>query len=1103
MSIDQGQVGSERRVVTVLFADIAGFTAMTEHLDPETVTDVMNDIFAMLGADVEAVGGHVDKVVGDEVMALFGAPVAHEDDALRAVRAAVGMHRGMDARAEVFRKVLRRAPRLRIGIHSGLVVWGAMGPPGQARFTVMGDVVNLAYRLQSAAPEGGILVSDAIYRQIRGVFLTKAWAPIAVRGKSEPVAVYEIVGERERAEAMHRPPFVDRQADLEHLQDFFARTRRGRAQVVVITGDPGVGKTRLVEEFITALPHDVALLQATCPPYGGQSLGPLTSLFRQFAGLTGSVTLKDVESRVPMGERTAQAAVILSRLFNLTEVPQDGDISHETALLVAAEAIRRMLTKPTVVWIEDLQWADTGTREILPQLVDHLNDTPLLLIANQRAGDEPLIWGKRTAASMMPLDPLNDADARALLIQLLGEELPQQIELTLLERAAGNPFYLSEIVATLSSTGILVKDDRGHWRVAGSVEQVLPDTIQAALLARVDRLGPDLRALIQRAAVVGNIFRRSLLAELSSDVDIKPLLAQLEDASLIRRLDLLAPDPEYVFVHPLFREVAYNSLLIKHQVALHRAIAEAMERLSPERAGDMAKALGTHFDLAGVPEKALPYLLQAGRSAYQRYATGEAVVLLERVRALAEVAGDVTAAIDASELLGELYERVQVKGARARAEVWQYVRAHIDPAKEPIRAARAAIKGAHALLLDGKRSETWQLLDEAQMLLPADHVLWSDLYGVRSLTLIVEARYQEALDAAVQAVEISNRLGGLHDRARAHNFLSHPTILPLLGDEGRRIIREWVREVEAAGDEWALVAASQSFTGDVWTRGIVDDDVLRLADVAIRKSSEHGWTHDEAKARVLLGWGQFLIGQWPEAEANLQWAQRVLEDSAGQLADVGWLILLPYARGNLAMARGRLDEAKDIFQDGLANVGFHAPIFLNHDLARCLLMLGHIEAAKEAMSASLAARDRLKCIICGCQANGIAAEFCAAVAEHEQARELAAQAEETAAKIGHVATLVRANRARARVALREGNAAVAMSAAEAAVERGLGLPLRQPYEHAQSLVVLGQACFASGEAVRAAEGWAEARKIFERQGALWHLHELEGMVVSGPARSGD
>jgi len=1097
MSIDSSTKGSERRVVTVLFADIVGFTAMTEHLDPETVTDVMNDIFAMLGADVETVGGHVDKVVGDEVMALFGAPVAHEDDALRAVRAAMGMHRDMSAHAEAFRKVLGRQPRLRIGIHAGRVVWGTMGPPGEARFTVMGDVVNLASRLQRAAPEGGILVSEAVFRQVRGVYLTKPWEPLVFRGKSDPVAVYEIVGERERAEAMQRPPFVDRQAELKQLHDLFARTQRGRAQVVVITGEPGVGKTRLVEEFIGALPHDVALLQAACPPYGGESLGPLASLFRQFAGLTGPVSLKDVEARIPMGERTPQAAAILSRLFNLTEVPKDSDISDETALLVAAEAIRRMLTRPTVVWIEDLQWADIGTREILPQLVDRLNDTPLLLIANQRAGDEPLIWGKRTAASMTPLDPLDETDARALLVQLLGEKLPQEVELTLLDRAAGNPFYLNEIVATLSSTGILVKDDRGHWRVTGTVEQVLPDTIQAALLARVDRVGPELRAVIQRAAVVGVVFRRSLLAELSTSADIKPLLVQLEEAYLIRRLDVLGPDPEYMFVHPLLREVAYNSLLTKHQIALHRAIAEAMERLSTKQAADMSKSIGTHFDLASVPEKALPYLLQAGRSAVQRYATREAIGLLERVRALAEVTSNEAAAVDACELLGELYERVQVKGARIRLDVWQYVLAHVDQAKEPIRAARAAIFVADTQLLIGKLSETWRLLNEVETLLPGDHVLWSQLYAVRSRALMVESRYQEALDAALQGVEIANRLGRLYDRARAYNFLSHPSIIPLLGDEGRRIIREWVREVEAVGDERVLIEAGMSLTSDVWTRSIVDDDVLRLAEQTIRKSAEQGWTHDEAKSRVLLGWGQFLIGKWADAEANLQWAQRVVEESQGQLVDVSWLILLPYALGNLAMAQGKLEEAKAIFQDGIARIGFHAPIWLNHDLARCLLMLGQVEAAKEAMRASIAARDRWKCIICGCQANGIIAEFWAALAERERAKESAAQAEETATRIGHIATLVRVNRARAGVALREGNPVGAVAAAEAAVKHNLSLPLHQPFEYAQSLVVLGQARFAAGEAARAVESWVEAREIFNRLGARWHLHELEAVVASG------
>ncbi len=240
---------SERRLVAVLFADIAGFTAIAENLDPELVTDVMNDIFTALGAEVEAVGGHVDKVIGDSLMALFGAPVAHEDDAHRAVRAALAMQQAIAARQGSLQRSLGETVRLRIGIHSGQVVWGVVGPPGQALPTVMGDVVNVASRLQRAAPEGGVLVSDAVYRQIRGTYLCKTWEPLVVKGKTDPVAVYEILGERERAEPMHRPPLVDRRLELEQLENLFARIRRGRAEVAVIIGDPGVGKTRLIEEF--------------------------------------------------------------------------------------------------------------------------------------------------------------------------------------------------------------------------------------------------------------------------------------------------------------------------------------------------------------------------------------------------------------------------------------------------------------------------------------------------------------------------------------------------------------------------------------------------------------------------------------------------------------------------------------------------------------------------------------------------------------------------------------------------------------------------------------------------------------------------------------
>ncbi len=1095
MSVRAEGPSSERRVVTVLFADVAGFTAMAERLDPEIVTDVMNEIFGVLGAEVEAVGGHVDKVIGDSLMALFGAPVAHEDDALRAVRAAVGMHRAIRAREAMLTRSFGQPPHLRIGIHSGQVVWGVVGPPGQAQPTVMGDVVNLASRLQRAAPEGGVLVSDVIWRQVRGSYLSKTWEPLVVKGKAEPVAVYEVLGARDHAESMARPPFVDRTHDLEQLGDLFARAKRGRAQVEVVIGDPGVGKTRLVEEFVGSFGDGVVLLQTSCPPYGGQSLGPLADLFRQLAGLTGSQTVSDVQARIPLGDRAAQAAVILSRLFGLAEVPPGDEVSHDTALLVTAESIRRMIVRPTIVWIEDLQWADPGTREILPFIMERLQETPLLLIASLRAGEEPATWGKRTAVTTMQLDALGEEDARALLRAILGEALPEPIERALIAKGGGNPFYISEIVATLGSHRILVRDDTGKWRVTGSVEEVLPDTIHGALLARLDRLAPDLRAFVQRAAGVGSSFRQSLISALTPEADVAEFLRQLEEAYIVRRLDVLEADPEFTFAHPLLREVAYGSLLLKHQAVLHGQIAEAMERLYSTRGEELAKVIGTHYDRAGRPRQALPYLVEAGRQAVRRYAPNEAIELLERARTLAEENGETARCIEACEALGDLYPRVQGHGPKKWFAVWNYVLTHVEPSTDPARAARAAVRAAWAKANDNELAEARRYLAQAARLITPDDALGSDLNVALAQTLTMESRYREALDAARTAVEIADRRGTLSDRARAYNMLAHPALLPLLGEDGRRIMREWVAEVEGTGDVRLFIDANFSYTSEVWTRGIVSDDILRRLEDSFRNTREYGWTADEIDHRVILGWARFLLGQWEESGTHLRLAHDLVEEHGGRFQHWAFMIILPYALGNLSMASGRLDEARAIFERGLARAQFHAPIWLNHGLAQCQWMLGDAAAARDSMERSLQARDRFRCIICGCQANGIAAEFFAALGDAGRADSLAREAESTAVEIGHVTTRIRAMRAQARLALAGGAPDRAVEIAQQAVTLGRSMPLAQPYELGQSLLVLGSVQSAAGRTDSASVSWQEARSLFERLGAAWHLRQVEEAIA--------
>jgi adenylate cyclase len=1080
---------SERRVVTVLFADIAGFTAIAERLDPEVVTDAVNEIFTALGAEIQATGGHVDKVIGDSVMALFGAPTAHEDDALRAVRAALAMHAAVEARQEALRRLLGQPVRLRIGIHSGLVVWGRVGPPGQATPTVMGDAVNLASRLQRAAPEGGVLVSDVVYRQIRGVYAARAWVPIEVKGKAEPVPVYEIVAERD-AEPIARPPFVDREDELRSLNDLWDRAARGRAQVAVVMGEPGIGKTRVVEEFVVRLPPDAGRLQSSCPPYGGSSLGPLAELFRQLAGLRGRVTPEDVEGRVPFGERTPQAARVLVRLFDLGSVALAEDGDHETALLVAAEAIRRMIVRPTLAWVEDVQWADAGTRELLPFMMDRMADAPLLVVVTLRPDGEPLTWGRRTTVTTLQVPTLADADACALLAGLLGHRPPVAVEAAITEKAGGNPFYLNELVATLTSSGALVMDDSGRWRAAGPLHDVLPESVHAAVLARLDRLPPGLRGVLQRAAVVGSSFHRSQLEALSPGADVATSLRQLEAADLVRVRDPFSADPEYAFGHPLVREAAYRALLAKQRAVLHLAVAEALEATPGGPADELAKTIAAHFLHGGHPERAVPYLLRAGRRAAGRYAAREAIELLEETRRLAEEAGLVDAGVEACELLGDLYLRVQDRGPKAWFGAWEFVRQHVDPTADPLRRARAAIRAASALIHDNQTDDASRYLAEAAALIPDGDPLASDLHRVRAHVLVMASEYRAALDEARTAVEIANARGTLADRSRAYAMLAQPAILPLMGDEGRRLMTAWVAEAAASGDERLLIEARHFLVSDVWTRGLVDADLLRTADDALRRAEEHGWTRDEAALAQLVAWARFLIGDWPAAERHIGRAHALMEEHGGRLQGL-YAILLPLLRANIEMGAGRLPAARAILREALRYARFHSPIWLNHDLARCEWMLGEETPAREAMERSLDARDRLKCIICGCQADGIAAEFFAQIGDDERADALAGVAERTAREIGHVTTAIRAQRARARTALRRGAGEAALRAAREAAALGAGLPIVQPLEHGQSQALLAAAWQAVGDGEQAAAAWEEARQLFAGLPAPWFLRRLE------------
>ncbi len=455
--------------------------------------------------------------------------------------------------------------------------------------------------------------------------------------------------------------------------------------------------------------------------------------------------------------------------------------------------------------------------------------------------------------------------------------------------------------------------------------------------------------------------------------------------------------------------------------------------------------------------------------------------------------------MEACELLGELYHRVHDRGVKDRVNVWSAVMRSTVADHDPIRRARAAVEAADALVHDNQLVDAKGYLEEAERLLPPDHPLWSGVEGVRAFMFILDSRFREALAAARRAVDIANRGGTMLERSRAHSILAHPAILPLMGEAGRETMRAWLAEAEASGDERLIIDGRHFILSDTWTRGIVDETQLRQAEEGVRKAGEMGWTLDEASLRMVLGWGYFLTGRWLEAGSHLGRANTLVESQGGRIRGM-FHLLLPYFRGNLAMGYGRIDEARRIFEGGLAHARFHDLIWLNHDLGRCHQMRGDLAAAEGAMAEAQAARDRFRCIVCGCQADGVTAEFYAAVGDGAQAALLMARAAETAEEIGHVATLIRVRRAKARVALARGAVGEAVEAAHGAVALGEGLPLPQVLEQGQSLLLLGQAQAAAGDGDAARTSWEEARNRFSALGASWFLRQVEETQGAASAR---
>jgi class 3 adenylate cyclase len=653
----------ERKPVTAVFADVVNSTVLTASMDPEDWTEIMSDAFTRMSDVIYRYEGTIARLMGDGILAFFGAPVAHEDDPERAVRCALDMIATVDDLGTKLRGARGIDFGIRAGVNTGPVVVGTVGSDLMYEYTAMGDAVNIAARMQGAARPGTVLVTATTFRFIAPVFDAVELEPLSVKGKSEPVVAFEIRGPKQlpgrtRGLAGLGSAMVGRDSELATLDGLVGVVRAGRGRAVCVIGEPGLGKTRLISELRPrATEAGLAWAEGRCVSYGRSLPYHLVArIVRSFIGLGPTAddaeTRRALESRIGelLGADAPSAILYLGHLLGLQLSPED--LARVTSIDPVflqgryAQSMRQVIRAttaraPLALVCDDVHWADSASTELLADLMALASELPLLMLVACRPDQDAAGWRFVTTArelfadtlAEIELRPLSTEDSRALIGNLLDvRSLPVHVRDFISLRAEGNPLFVEEVIRMLIDRGA-VAPSGGGWAATMRIETVeIPETIHGLLLARIDGLPDDPKHVLRVASVIGRRFSLPVVEHViggERPTNIGPPLAALEARGLVR-VAAVEPAIEYLFQHVLIQEAAYNSLLKPERRRLHAAVADALEVLHPERPASLAPVLARHLDEAGAAARAIPYLLQAGRQAAVGFAIHEARAAYDR-----------------------------------------------------------------------------------------------------------------------------------------------------------------------------------------------------------------------------------------------------------------------------------------------------------------------------------------------------------------------------------------------------------------------------------------------------------------------------------------
>ncbi len=642
-TINRKTAKGERKYVTVMFSDLSGYTAMSEKLDPEEVQDVMNKIFGEIAQVIAKFEGYIDKFMGDAVMAFFGIPKAHEDDPVRAVRAALEIHERIKSISPQYQVKIGRPLTMHTGISTGLIVSGEF-EADKGRKGMIGDTINLASRLESLSQSDEILISPETYSFVAGYFDFEKRDPVQIKGKVQPVHVHRVL--TVKAEPVKtfrsfgvRAELIGRNWELGQLQEAINKLLAGKGGTISIYGEAGSGKSRLVEEIKSSLDKsEISWLEGHAYAYSKNiSFFQLINLLNHTFGIEEGDPRSDIQNKLEnqvtaLVENPDEVIPYVGKLYSIEYEAVKTITSEdwkERLKLAVKKLLSAMVTgKPTIVCLEDLHWSDPSSLELIREMIPEF-DEPVLFILMYRPGielfSEPQKQKMRQPYSEIQLKELSSSEELNMVESLLNtSDVPVKLQQFIREKVQGNPFYIEEVINSLIESGLLVNQNQ-QWELTRTITQTdLPATIQGVLSARIDRLEKETKRILQEASVIGRSFFYEILSRISEmKENIDTYLTTLETLDLIKAKQK-QPELEYIFKHALTQEVVYSGMLIKERQMIHNQIGEVIEKLFTDRLSDFYEALAIHFNLGRNTEKAVKYLTLSGKKSLAQYAVEEA-----------------------------------------------------------------------------------------------------------------------------------------------------------------------------------------------------------------------------------------------------------------------------------------------------------------------------------------------------------------------------------------------------------------------------------------------------------------------------------------------